>query len=67
MAAFNLGVFWNPTALLSIYKYETIKIKNQNDELGCIESVVFQTEMTSRDKDHVNHFDNYFVLNKKKR
>lgn len=51
--AFNLGAYYNPRMLLAIFKYETLKNKNQNDEVGCVESLVFQSEFTLRDKDHV--------------
>ncbi len=51
--AYNLGAYFYPQGLLSLFKYETMKNKNSNDEIGCLESLVFQTEMTSRDKEHV--------------
>ena len=51
--AFNLGAFYCPQGLLSLVKYETMKTKNGNDDIGCVESLVFQTEMTARDKEHV--------------
>lgn len=54
--AFNLGAYFNPRALLSLFKYETLKNKNQNDEVGCVESLIFQSEFTLRDKDHVIKF-----------
>jgi hypothetical protein len=38
---------------LSLFKFETLKAKNQNDETGLIEELIFQTEMTARDKEHV--------------
>ena len=59
MPAFNLSAFYAPQGLLSILKHETLKMKNQNDELGCMENLVFQTEMTSRDKDHVRADSNF--------
>lgn len=51
--AYNLGAFYYPQNLLSIFKFETLKIKNQAEDFGCVENLVFQTEMTSRDKEHV--------------
>ncbi len=42
-------------------KLETLRVKNQNDETFCVESLVFQTEMTTRDKEHVIYFS-LFVL-----
>lgn len=51
--AFNLSAFYNPQVLLSLFKLETIRTKNQVDDTCCIESLVFQTEMTARDKEHV--------------
>jgi hypothetical protein len=49
-------VFYNPQNLLALFKYETMKNRNSADETGCVESIVFQTEMTSRDKEHVMTF-----------
>lgn len=51
--AFNLGAFYHPEGLLSLFKFETIKNKNQSDDVGCVEPMIFQSEMTSRDKEHV--------------
>ncbi len=56
MPAYNLSVFYNPQNLLALFKYETMKNRNSADETGCVESIVFQTEMTSRDKEHVMTF-----------
>ena len=53
MPAYNLSAFFNPKALLSLFKFEMIKHKNANDETGCVEPILFQTDMTSRDKEHV--------------
>jgi dynein heavy chain len=53
MPAYNLGAFYNPKGLLALFQFEMIKNKNVNDDAGCVESIVFQTEMTSRDKEHV--------------
>ena len=62
MPAYNLSVFYNPQELLALFKHEFIKIKNQNDEVGCIENLVFQSEMTSRDKDHVSQLKYLLVM-----
>ncbi len=62
MPAYNLSVFYNPQELLALFKHEFIKSKNQNDEVGCIENLVFQSEMTSRDKDHVSQLKYLLVM-----
>ncbi|CAF0814844.1 unnamed protein product, partial [Brachionus calyciflorus] len=51
--AFNLGAYYYPQNLLSLFKFETLKTKNQAEDFGCVEPLVFQTEMTSRDKEHL--------------
>ena len=61
--AYNLGAFYHPQGLLSLFKYETIRIKNVSDEYGVLENLVFQSEMTSRDKEHVNHKNIIFTSN----
>ncbi len=53
MPAYNLSVFYNPQELLAIFKHEFLRTKNMTDEIGCVENIVFQSEMTSRDKDHL--------------
>jgi dynein heavy chain len=53
MPAYNLGAFYHPQSLLSLFQFEMLRAKNQGDDAGCVESIVFQTEMTSRDKEHV--------------
>lgn len=53
MPAYNLSAFYRPQMLLSMLKLDMIKNKNLNDDAGCVENIIFQTEMTSRDKEHV--------------
>jgi hypothetical protein len=43
-------------------KLETLRVKNQNDETFCVESLVFQTEMTTRDKEHVIYFSLFILI-----
>ena len=50
---YNIGAFYFPLGLLSILKHETLVAKNKSDEIGCLENLVFQSEMTSRDKEHL--------------
>ncbi len=60
--AFNLSAFFWPQTLLSIFKLETFRLKNQNEENPCLETLVFQTEMTARDKEHVGFKELYFSI-----
>jgi hypothetical protein len=53
---YNLSAFYWPQALLSLFKMETFRQRNQNEENPCLESLVFQSEMTARDKEHVRSF-----------
>lgn len=64
MPAYNLSVFYNPQELLALFKHEFLKNKNVTDEVGCVENLVFQSEMTSRDKDHVCHIINSYFHSK---
>ncbi|CAL1527205.1 unnamed protein product [Lymnaea stagnalis] len=52
MPAYWLGAFFNPRGLLSIIKQESGR-NYSNDKLGNFELFTFQTEVTSRDKDHL--------------
>jgi len=53
MPAYWLGAFFNPRGLLALMKQEYIK-QYSNERSGNFEQFVFQTEVTSRDKDHVS-------------
>ncbi|XP_059166583.1 dynein axonemal heavy chain 8-like [Physella acuta] len=52
MPAYWLGAFFNPRGLLSLMKQDSIR-NFGNDKLGNFELFTFQTEVTSRDKDHL--------------
>ncbi|XP_060567478.1 dynein axonemal heavy chain 5-like [Ruditapes philippinarum] len=52
MPAYWLGAFFNPRGLLALMKQDYIK-QYSNDRSGNFEQFVFQTEVTSRDKDHL--------------
>lgn len=51
MAAYWLGAFFNPHALMAIFKQEAVK--NHLDKTGSVDNIVIQTEITQRDKDHL--------------
>jgi hypothetical protein len=51
---YNLSAFYWPQALLSLFKMETFRQRNQNEENPLLEMLVFQSEMTARDKEHVS-------------
>ena len=53
MPAYWLGAFFNPRGLLALVKQESIRAFS-GDRSGNFEQFVFQTEVTSRDKDHVS-------------
>ena len=53
MPAYWLGAFFNPRGLLALMKQEYTK-HFSGDRSGNFEQFVFQTEVTSRDKDHVS-------------
>ena len=55
MPAYWLGAFFNPRALLSSFKQEAYR-QHTIDRSGNIENIVFQTELTARDKDHVSNY-----------
>lgn len=55
MPAYWLGAFFNPRGLLALMKQDYIK-QYSGDRSGNFEQFVFQTEVTSRDKDHVSEF-----------
>lgn len=52
MPAYWLGAFFNPRGLLALQKQESIR-SFAGDRSGNFEHFVFQTEVTSRDKDHL--------------
>ncbi|KAK6187606.1 hypothetical protein SNE40_005595 [Patella caerulea] len=52
MPAYWLGAFFNPRGLLSLLKQEYTK-HFSGERSGNFEQFVFQTEVTSRDKDHL--------------
>ncbi|XP_076466964.1 uncharacterized protein LOC143298129 [Babylonia areolata] len=52
MPAYWLGAFFNPRGLLALLKQESIR-SFSGDRSGNFEQFVFQTEVTSRDKDHL--------------
>ncbi|XP_053397319.1 dynein axonemal heavy chain 5-like isoform X6 [Mercenaria mercenaria] len=52
MPAYWLGAFFNPRGLLALIKQDYIK-QYSSDRSGNFEQFVFQTEVTSRDKDHL--------------
>ncbi|XP_070190368.1 uncharacterized protein [Littorina saxatilis] len=52
MPAYWLGAFFNPRGLLALVKQESIRAFS-GDRSGNFEQFVFQTEVTSRDKDHL--------------
>ncbi|KAK3577475.1 hypothetical protein CHS0354_032326 [Potamilus streckersoni] len=52
MPAYWLGAFFNPRGLLALMKQECIR-QFCGDRSGNFEQFVFQTEVTSRDKDHL--------------
>ena len=56
MPAYWLGAFFNPRGLLAQLKQETCRHIG-GDRSGTMEQVVFQTEVTARDKDHVRTQD----------
>ncbi|CAK8694917.1 unnamed protein product [Clavelina lepadiformis] len=51
IAAYWLGAFFNPHALVSALKQEGIK--NHVEKSGNVDNVVFHIEVTQRDKDHL--------------
>ncbi|XP_077973667.1 uncharacterized protein LOC120348568 isoform X2 [Styela clava] len=51
VAAYWLGAFFNPHALMSIFKQEAVK--NHLEKYGSVDNIVVQTEITQRDKDHL--------------
>jgi dynein heavy chain len=53
MPAYWLGAFYFPRGLLALLKQDAYRHHNQ-DRSGNIDTFVFQTEITSRDKDHVS-------------
>jgi len=53
MPAYWLGAFFNPRGLLALMKQDYIR-QYSSDRSGNFEQFVFQTEVTSRDKDHVS-------------
>ncbi|XP_041355189.1 dynein gamma chain, flagellar outer arm-like isoform X3 [Gigantopelta aegis] len=52
MPAYWLGAFFNPRGLLALLKLETMR-SCSSDRSWTFEPFVFQTEVTSRDKDHL--------------
>lgn len=52
MPTYWLGAFHNPKGLLSLLKQEAIR--RYSERTGNAESVVFKTEITQRDKEHVS-------------
>ncbi|XP_067674368.1 uncharacterized protein [Haliotis asinina] len=52
MPAYWLGAFFNPRGLLALLKQESMK-QFSADRSGNFEQFTFQTEVTSRDKDHL--------------
>ncbi|KAL4232681.1 hypothetical protein ACF0H5_007369 [Mactra antiquata] len=52
MPAYWLGAFFNPRGLLALMKQDYIR-QYSGDRSGNFEQFVFQTEVTSRDKDHL--------------
>ena len=58
MPAYWLGAFFNPRGLLALLKLETMR-SYSNDRSWTFEPFVFQTEVTSRDKDHVSSFHHF--------
>lgn len=53
MPAYWLGAFFNPKGLLALLKQEAMA-HHASDRGSNFEQFVFQTEITSRDKDHVS-------------
>ena len=53
MPAYWLGAFFNPRGLLALVKQDYIK-HYSGDRSGNFEQFVFQTEVTTRDKEHVS-------------
>ncbi|CAH1799095.1 unnamed protein product [Owenia fusiformis] len=53
MPAYWLGAFFHPRGLLALLKQEAHRSYARQDRTGNIEQFVFQTEITSRDKDHL--------------
>nr|CAB3238692.1 dynein heavy chain 8, axonemal-like [Phallusia mammillata] len=51
MPAFWLGAFFKPRALIAVLKQEAIKAHIEKS--GNVDNVVFHTEVTQRDKDHL--------------
>lgn len=52
MAAYWLGAFFRPRALIAVLKQEAIKAHIEKS--GNVDNIVFHTEVTQRDKDHVS-------------
>uniref|UniRef100_A0A2C9K4Z2 AAA+ ATPase domain-containing protein n=1 Tax=Biomphalaria glabrata TaxID=6526 RepID=A0A2C9K4Z2_BIOGL len=52
MPSYWLGAFFNPRGLLSLVKQDSIR-SYANERQGNFELLTFQTEITSRDKDHL--------------
>ena len=52
MPAYWLGAFFNPHGLVSTLKQEAIR--NHIEKSGNVDSIVFHTEVTQREKDHVS-------------
>ena len=53
MPAYWLGAFVHPRGLLALLKQDSYKQYVQ-ERGGNIDTIVFQTEITARDKDHVS-------------
>ncbi|XP_069461306.1 uncharacterized protein [Ambystoma mexicanum] len=51
MPSYWLGAFRNPKGLLSVLKQETIR--QYSERTGNAEPIIFKTEITQRDKDHI--------------
>ena len=58
--AYWLGGFYNPRGLLACLKQELLK--NYSEAAGQVEQLVFRTEITGRDKDHVGFVANIPLL-----
>ena len=54
MPAYWLGAFFYPRGLLAMVKQEA-HVHHSRDRSGNVDTYVFQTEVTARDKDHVSY------------
>lgn len=61
MPSFWLGAFFYPRGLLALLKQDCAR-HQATTKNGNVEQLVFQTEITARDKDHVRIYETLFFF-----